>query len=166
MYIVAMRLHPSPRRASVFVTAVLTLFASSVHAQSTLRDRIRVVAEEEAIPVATAFALIEIESAFDTAAVGRGGPLGLMQLLPGTASSILPGITRKDLFNPETNVRIGLRYLRQLMERYDGDLELALRAYKNGPRAVDAGGGKSASSNSYIKRFFAARARYETPPVG
>ena len=133
--------------------------------RAALHDRIRAVAREERIPGSTALALIAIESSFDTAAVGHGGPVGLMQIMPGTARSVIPGVTRKQLFQPETNVRAGLRYLRELMDHYDGDLELALRAYKSGPRAVDGGKGRTKSADAYIRRIMAAQARYERDEV-
>ena len=148
---------------------VLFFLATSAPAAAqslpTLHDRIRTIAAEEGFPGETALALISIESAFDTAAVNRTGNIGLMQLFPGTARTVIAGTTRSDLFNPEINVRIGLRYLRSMMERYGGDLEKGLRAYKNGPNIVDRGGGYSPASNSYIKRFYAAQKRYTIAPV-
>jgi soluble lytic murein transglycosylase-like protein len=148
----------------LFLATPVTLSAQA--SRAALHERIRTVALAEGISPDVALALISIESAFDTAAVNRTGNVGLMQLFPSTARTVIPGTTRDDLFNPEINVRIGLRYLRELMDRYGGDLEKGLRAYKNGPNAVDRGGGYSDASNSYIRRFHAARRRFAPVPLG
>jgi soluble lytic murein transglycosylase-like protein len=57
--------------------------------------------------------------------------------MPRTARWMGPGISTRDLRNPEVNVRIGLAYLRYLLDRYDGDLRLALLAYNRGPGTVE-----------------------------
>jgi soluble lytic murein transglycosylase len=63
--------------------------------------------------------------------------MGLMQLMPATAR-MFGGIRRKaDLYKPEANVRVGTRYFSYLIERYSGDVELALAAYNAGPSRVD-----------------------------
>jgi soluble lytic murein transglycosylase-like protein len=82
-------------------------------------------------------ALIQRESAFKPCAVSRKGAMGLMQLMPGTAADL----ELLDPFDPIENVRAGSQYLRQLLDRYGGDVMLALSAYNAGPARVDAAGG-------------------------
>jgi soluble lytic murein transglycosylase-like protein len=76
-------------------------------------------------------AVVEVESTFDPKAGSHKGAVGLMQLLPSTA-----GMPRKKLLEPVTNLDAGSAYLAELIERFDGDLVLALAAYNAGPRHV------------------------------
>jgi hypothetical protein len=78
-------------------------------------------------------AVVQVESGFNPWARSPKGALGLMQLMPATALQF--GV--KNAFNPVENVRAGVAYLRQLMDRYDNHEELALAAYNAGPGAVD-----------------------------
>jgi len=78
-------------------------------------------------------ALVQVESAFRPRAVSPKGALGLTQLMPATAREL--GV--KDAFDPEQNLDGGVRYLRQLLTRYGGDVARALAAYNAGPGAVD-----------------------------
>jgi hypothetical protein len=84
-----------------------------------------------------AFGLVRTESSFKNAATSRVGAIGLTQLMPRSAEWLEPGTTRSDLRDPETNLRIGFHYLRQLIDKYQGDLPLALTAYNRGPGTVD-----------------------------
>lgn len=81
-------------------------------------------------------AVVQVESGFNPFAYSNKGAMGLMQLMPSTAREF--GV--KNAFNPEENVRAGTKYLRQLLDRYGNDEELALAAYNAGPGAVDRHG--------------------------
>jgi len=82
-------------------------------------------------------AVIQRESASQPCAISEAGALGMMQLMPATAQ----GLNVLDPFNPEENIFAGSRYLRQLLDRFGGDLSLALGAYNAGPARVAASGG-------------------------
>ena len=82
-------------------------------------------------------AVIKVESDYNPNARSNKGAQGLMQLIPETAHDM--NVT--DPFNPEDNIRGGSRYLRLMLDQFDGKLELALAAYNAGPAAVRRHGG-------------------------
>jgi soluble lytic murein transglycosylase-like protein len=83
-------------------------------------------------------AVIVVESGFNSHAVSRRGAVGLMQLMPATASRF--GVS--NLYDPRENVHAGARYLKFLMDRFGQDMGLALAAYNAGEEAVDRNGGR------------------------
>jgi soluble lytic murein transglycosylase-like protein len=90
-------------------------------------------ASQARVPADLVRALITVESAFDARAVSSKGAQGLMQLLPATAARY--GVKRP--FDPAENVRGGVRYLSDLLNRFDNDLALAVAAYNAGEEAVE-----------------------------
>ncbi len=103
-----------------------------------LAERIEDIARSEGIEPELAFGLVRAESEFNHRAVSPVGAVGLTQLMPSTARYFRDGVTRVDLFDRDTNLRIGFRFLRTLIEKYDGNVRLALLAYNRGPERVDA----------------------------
>ena len=98
-------------------------------------------AQRQRVNPAWAFAIIRQESAFTPDARSTAGALGLMQLLPRTARSMARSMRLRrpryrDLLDSETNIRLGIRYLRQVQDRYDGHPVLATAAYNAGARNV------------------------------
>lgn len=91
----------------------------------------------EGIDPALAFRLVKVESNFRPNARSRAKAIGYTQLKLETARHYEPWITEKDLRTRDVNLRIGFRFLRDLVRRYDGDEHLALLAYNRGPARVD-----------------------------
>ena len=81
--------------------------------------------------------VIEQESAFHACAVSAKGAMGLMQLMPATVDQFKVD----DVFDPKQNIEAGATYLRQLLDKYNDDVKLALAAYNAGPTTVDQTGG-------------------------
>lgn len=93
-------------------------------------------AAQEGIDPELAFRLVRVESGFRQRAVSSAGALGYTQLMPATAAGMQPGITREEIFDRDTNLRLGFRYLSWLLKTYDGQVEEALHAYNRGPGTV------------------------------
>jgi soluble lytic murein transglycosylase len=90
-----------------------------------------------------AAAIIREESQYDERAVSRVGAVGLMQLMTGTANAVAqrygyPVVGREELFDQETNIRLGVRYLQQLLDQFSGNPIHAIAAYNAGPIAVSS----------------------------
>ena len=102
-----------------------------------LAKAIAAAAEKHDIDLRMAFGLARAESGFDNRATSHVGAIGLTQLMPRTARWLKPGTTLSDLRDPEKNADIGFGYLRQLIDKYDGNTKLALLAYNRGPGTVD-----------------------------
>jgi len=86
-----------------------------------------------AVPAALALAVAKVESDFNPRARSHKGARGVMQIMPLTASSEY-GITAGLLWNARINIRLGLHFLRRLMDRYEGRVDLALSHYNGGSR--------------------------------
>ena len=97
-----------------------------------LANHVHTAAARHGVPPTLLAAVIAVESEFNPRAVSNRGAVGLMQLMPMTA--VLLGV--RNAYDPHENVHGGARYLRDLLERFDYDVPLALAAYNAGPQAV------------------------------
>ena len=100
--------------------------------RSELRQLINQVSLEYGVDPKLVDALVRVESSYDPRAVSRKGAMGLMQLMPDTADRL----EVEDPFDPEENVRGGVKEFSRLVDRYAGNLQLALAAYNAGEGAV------------------------------
>jgi len=101
-------------------------------------SKIAEVANRYQVPEALLHAVITIESAYDPNAISRAGAVGLMQLMPATARRY--GVANRR--NPSANLTGGTRYLKDLLLRFDSNLELALAGYNAGENAVEKFGNR------------------------
>ena len=111
-------------------------YSSRYNIGANLAGNIVDVASAEGIDPELAFRLVKLESDFNVHATSPVGAVGLTQVMPSTAKFYVQGITREKLYDPQTNLRVGFRYLRGLVNEYHGDVKLALLVYNRGPVAV------------------------------
>ncbi len=103
---------------------------------TTYRPAVENAGQRYAISPSLIDAIARVESRYDATAVSRANAAGIMQLMPATARAM--GVERTD---PVANIRGGTAYLRQLLDRFDGDVIRAVAAYNAGPAAVVRAGG-------------------------
>lgn len=111
-------------------------FSTQYRIDANLAGNIVDVAQAEGIDPDLAFRLVRLESDFNVHATSPVGAVGLTQVMPSTARFYEKGITTARLYEPKTNLRVGLRYLRGLVNEYNGNVKLALLVYNRGPAAV------------------------------
>ncbi|WP_057763901.1 lytic transglycosylase domain-containing protein [Cytobacillus praedii] len=124
----------SPIAGTVLPPVNLTKFSGS---NKDFNEIIEKAAAHYNIPEKLLHSVIKQESNFNPNAVSYAGASGLMQLMPETAR----GLGVKNVFDPQENVFGGAKYLRQMLNKYDENIELALAAYNAGPGNVDKFGG-------------------------
>jgi soluble lytic murein transglycosylase-like protein len=125
---------------------------------------IKKAADRYEIDPALVKAIIMAESNYNPRAISKVGARGLMQLMPATAEAL--GV--EDCFNPEHNIHGGVRYLRQLLDRFDGNIEFALAAYNAGSRKVRKYNGipPYRATQIYIEKVFVYYERYKKEMAG
>lgn len=118
------------------------------------KNQIKAIAIETAVkfgvPAALVLAMIQQESGFNPNAVSKVGAQGLMQLMPATARDL--GV--KNPFNPIDNINGGVRYIKQMLDMFGGNVELALAAYNSGAGTVRKAGNKVPNikeTRNYVK---------------
>lgn len=119
---------------------------------ASIMDMIKEASQKYKVPETLIQSVIKQESAFNPFAVSKAGAQGLMQLMPETAKEL--GV--KDVFNPKENINGGTKYLRELLNKFDGNVPLSLAAYNAGPkRVMDSGGIPNIKeTKNYVKKVF------------
>ncbi len=131
-------------------TSPAAIPASESIAPSTYSDIITTACNRHGVDPALVHAIVKVESGFNPYALSRKGAMGLMQLMPQTAVDM----NVINTFNPHENIDGGVKYLRYLIDRYEGNLALALAAYNSGETAVKKWGTipPFPETQSYVQR--------------
>lgn len=151
--------------------AKLLAFFDSSPSYKSVRQILQTASSDHDIDYELLQALIATESGFNTSAVSPKGAIGLMQLMPGTArrygvDTDRHGPLERKLTDPRTNIRAGVRYLRDLINMFPGELELALAAYNAGEGAVMRAGNRIPNykeTQNYVKNVMALYAGLKPP---
>jgi soluble lytic murein transglycosylase-like protein len=161
------RTRPQARRVPVSypnASALVSRTTAVPAAMPTLYDGlIRDVADRYGVEYALVKAVIKAESDFNRLAVSPKGARGLMQLMPETAARHMV----RDVFVPRDNIEGGCRHLRMLLDRYSGNVPLAVAAYNAGTRTVEDAGGIPAipETREYVGRVLRYRQAYQREAV-
>jgi soluble lytic murein transglycosylase-like protein len=156
------RFYTDPPRPSRFFADLPGWYGPGMRSPRDVRrydDLIHELAGRHHVEYALVKAMIRAESDFDPFAVSPKGAGGLMQLMPATAEAV--GV--RDVFLPRANIDGGCRYLRGLLDRYAGNVQLAVAAYNAGPDRVDAARGVPhiSETQEYLNRVLEYRLAYQ-----
>ena len=126
---------------------------SSETVPASYHEYINTACEKYGVDPSLVHALVRVESGYNTFALSRKGAMGLMQLMPQTATDM----NVKNSFSPQENVEGGVRYLRYLLDRYEGNISLALAAYNSGETSVKRWGTipPFKETKDYVKKILA-----------
>ena len=153
---------PLPPASTPTVVTRPTLSATRLATQAPVLPLIQRLAQQYSVDPRLVQAIITVESNFDPHAVSRVGAQGLMQLMPDTAARYRV----EDPFDPHANIEGGIRYLRDLLRLFPGDLRHVLAAYNAGEGAVQQYGGipPYPETQRYVERVLALYGA-STPPL-
>ena len=141
-----------------FVVSALPADSFEAEIAAAVRD----VEHVHFVPTALIEAVIQQESGFNPKAISRAGAIGLMQVMPYTATRV--GLTEADLWDPAKNILAGTRLLAVLLSYYRGDLISALVAYNARPRRIFAPIPRIGETRSYVAEVLRSFRQYSNKP--
>ena len=125
--------NPSTRVNANIYTTKATSATDKISTREQIKGLVSRISKKHGVYEKLVNALIKQESGFNPNAKSKVGAMGLMQLMPSTAKGL--GVT--NAMDPEQNVEGGVKYLKSMLNKYNGNVILALAAYNAGPGAVD-----------------------------
>jgi len=141
---------------------VAKVFASSEYNHYHIKQFIVDEANKQGVDPALALAIAKVESNFNSDALSSAGAKGIMQIMPATAEKEF-GVSRYRLFNAKTNIRLGIRFINQLLNAYDQRVDIALSHY-NGGSAVRGKHGRLSvipATKGYVLKVLAEREQFD-----
>jgi len=160
-----------PQKVTVLVGLLILLFSQVSFAQyyqsrASVMELVASEAKRQKLDPALALAIASVESNFNPAAISNKGARGVMQIMPSTAELTL-GINANELFNPSVNIKAGIRFFKQLLDRY-GRVDIALSHYNGGSRVRGLNDRLRVipATQGYVDKVLAKAAKYrQTPPL-
>ena len=155
----AQTLESIPAKPSNPHTIMNSRFRRGKKAELLLQPVIHKVARRHQVDPAMVKAIIFVESSYNPRAISNKGARGLMQLMPRTANAL--GV--EDSFHPEDNINGGVKYFKQLLDQFHGDIRLALAAYNAGASKVRKYGGipPYKATRCYVEKVFKYYEQYK-----
>lgn len=151
-------------------TSLASIQAVPLHMDTAPKNWLKQLIVQEAeksanVTPSVALAVARIESSFRPRVVSSAGAIGVMQIMPRTGRDLF-GLSQAELFDPATNIRAGVTFLDQLIERYDGRIDLALSHYNGGSRVASGPQPKIIpATRGYVLKVLAAARAYQAQGV-
>jgi len=151
----------------VKVLSLLAIFLTPITSATYYRDTndiqqlVIAQAKRQNMPPSLALAIAKVESNFNPQALSHAGAKGVMQIMPRTAEQVF-GVSRRRLFEPDINIELGVKFIKKLLERYDGRLDIALSHYNGGSKVKNRHGELSVmpATRNYVDKVLAAQKNF------
>lgn len=155
----------------ITVIGLITLFSAFSYASyntlsiSEVKTLIIEEAEQQQVSPALALAIAKVESDFNPLALSSAGARGVMQIMPATAENVF-GVSRERLFHAQTNIKLGLEFIKQLLAKYDQRLDIALSHYNGGSGVKGENGHLYVipSTQAYVNKVLAYYRQFDIKP--
>jgi hypothetical protein len=142
----------------VAILLTTTASATGLYATDDIQQRVIAQAKRHNVSPSLALAIAKVESNFNPQALSHAGAKGVMQIMPRTAEQVF-GVHRSRLFEPDVNIEVGVKFIKKLLERYDGRLDIALSHYNGGSGVKNRYGELSVmpATRSYVDKVLATQ---------